>query len=121
MIKLAFALLFLLQLLLVPPSHAASKYAPDGNNQDSIVTPSVATDGIRTDRVARTKEGGLVVCPTFRGAAVYSDRKDECLKPDGKTSGWVYPKDLPPPGKTYAGFRIVSGSYGYTHYEFYWK
>ena len=91
--------------------------APDATAITGIVTPDIATDGLRTDRYTRTTKGDTVFCPIT--ATEYNWREGTCL--NGKTPAWVYARDMVSAGKTYVGFRIVSGSYGRAYYEIYWK
>lgn len=82
-----------------------------------IVTPDIATDGLRTNRFSVTISGETVFCPL--NATDYSPRDSTCM--NGKHNAWVYARQMVPPGKTYVGFKIVSGAGGYTYYEIYWK
>lgn len=86
------------------------------NNNDGIVTPNIATGVIRTERFAVDTNGNMVYCPPNFD---YNQRNNTCT--DGSRNGWTLLKDSVPHGKTFVGFKSVSGSYGSHRLEIYWK
>lgn len=106
--------------LTLPAFAGSSSMGIDYSSLSGIITPSIATDGFRTHRVARDPDGNLLVCPQFMWKAAFREVDGKCEDDAGK-SAWVRPQNVPPPEKTYVGFRIVSGDYGRVYYEFYWK
>lgn len=104
-----------------------SSYDTEDNdvNNTGIVTPNIATNGIRIEHIGIAPDGGILVCPIHLGA-VYGHGtafvSEKCIRSaNDTTSGWVYLKNAIPNGRTYAGFRIVSGYQGVVYYEVYWK
>lgn len=97
-------------------AHGSSHPAVDTAVNAGIVTPDVATDGMRTVRIGRTAAGDTVLCPdTMR----YDYGNATCLDTNGR-SAFVWPHQVVPVGRKYVGFRLVSqGSTMY--YEVYWK
>lgn len=74
-----------------------------------IVTPDVAT-GMRVfTHYNNDVNGSMVIC------AQSPERNGAC------ETGWKLLKDQVPGGRSYVGFRIVSGAYGHRHLELYWK
>lgn len=89
------------------PVLAKSTQVPNLGEDAGIITPAVAT-GMRTfHRFNNDTNGNMVVCTeaNFRG---------DC---DGK---WVSIQSVVPKGRTFVGFRIVSGRYDRL-LEVYWK
>ena len=103
-------------LLLISSPAFGAAMGMDFNNNGDIVTPNVATGMLRTERFAVDTNGNMVYCPTNFD---YTPRKNTCT--DGSRNGWTLFKDSVPVGKTYVGFKSVSGNYGSQSIEIYWK
>lgn len=86
-----------------------------------IITPDVAEGFIRYKTINYTTDGIMVVCPIYTDRSLtYRWSNDICIFEKANTSGWVYPKQAIPKGKTYVGFR--AGSQGTEKYiDVYWK
>lgn len=85
----------------------AKGYEPTVGDDAGIITPAIAT-GMRTfENYNNDTNGNMVICPEY-------PRRGEC-KP-----GWVPIQSLVPKGRTFVGFRTVSGRYGRL-LEVYWK
>lgn len=72
-----------------------------------IVTPDVATGMTWFEIYGNDVEGNLIVCIEKQLG--------------GSCKTWVPLISRVPKGKTYVGFRVVSGGYGYRQLELYWK
>ena len=108
--------MIVLMMVLISPSTFGAATGMDFNDSTGIVTPNIATGMIRTERFATDTNGNLVYCPTnFE----YTPRNSTCT--DGSRNGWTLLKDSVPYGKTYVGFKSISGDYGYHKLEIYWK
>lgn len=96
----------LIMLLMSSVANAAS-HGHDYNDNSGIVKRNIAIGGIRIDaeKVSRFKDGEL---------AISSEGQN------GRQM-WLAPWQIVPAGRIYVGFKIVSGYYGSTYYEFYWK
>jgi hypothetical protein len=103
-------------MLISSSAFGAAMGMEDFNNSDGIVTPNIATGVIRTERFAVDTNGSMVYCPTNFD---YTPRNNTCT--DGSRNGWTLLKDSVPHGKTFVGFKSVSGSYGSHRLEIYWK
>lgn len=77
--------------------------------------PSFATDGHRISIYDYDVNGNTLFCPTYRLEVEYV-RSLGCTLKGTKLTAWVFMKDYPPKGKTFAGFSMSSG-----YYYIYWK
>lgn len=106
-------------LLLCAPCIALAASKPGNVNDDTtgIVTPDIATSFLSTESFTNDANGDLVVC------VPPSEKDGNTCNRDGmpKNYGWVKASASIPKGKTYIGFKVVSGSYGYRRVEIYWK
>lgn len=74
-----------------------------------IITPDVATGMTAVTRYNYSSDGNMVWCP------------EDDMERGAKCKKWQSIQALVPKGRTYVGFRVVSGSYGYRQLEVYWK
>jgi hypothetical protein len=99
------------------PTIAKSGAKPGNvNDYSGIVTPDVAVSVRRFESYTISIHGDTVVC-----MGDYSGRSNTCETSTGPNNGWVPLAHAVPKGKTYVGFRVVSGAYGYRQIEIYWK
>lgn len=109
-------LIALMLMLVSSYSFSASMGKDYSDDNTGIVTPNIATGVLRTRQFAVDTNGNLVYCPPNFD---HSERKNTCTL--GERNGWTLLKDAVPVGKTYVGFKSVSGYYGYQYIEIYWK
>lgn len=103
---------FILALILSIAASSAFSGAVGGftAGDAGIVTPDIALGMRHYERWNNDTAGGMVVCAS----------------PDhhvtrGGCDPWTPVAKVVPAGRTFVGFRIVSGAYGYRWLEVYWK
>lgn len=90
-------------------AHAGATGGFTDEPQTGIVTPEVATGMRAYNTFNNDTNGNMVICY----------KADE--NRSGGCNSWRLIQSEVPKGRTYVGFRIVSGSYGYRQLEIYWK